>query len=138
MLKLRFKIDKYHLAYKYVLKYFGNPGISLEWAELKRSLVEKYGSYPGFLFFEPTDVGQGLLWFNPGRAIIRDGETVNKIFESIFESGIFKKVLENVWKRWQENQLNPRRSVVAKDLVQQTIDMFEEPTAEENVIVVNN
>lgn len=93
MLKLRFKIDKYHLAYKYVLKYFGNPGISLEWAELKRSLVEKYGSYPGFLFFEPTDVGHGLLWFNPGRAIIRDGETVNKIFESIFESGIFKKVL---------------------------------------------
>lgn len=43
-----------------------------------------------------------------------------------------------VWERWEENQRNPRRPVVRKDLVQMTIDMFEEPIEEENVIVIQN
>jgi predicted kinase len=46
--------------------------------------------------------------------------------------------IETVWQRWSENQKNPSRSVVSKDLVQQTIHMFEEPTEEENVIMVDN
>ncbi len=46
--------------------------------------------------------------------------------------------VETVWKRWEENQRNPRRSSVNKELVQMTIDMFEEPTKEESVILVSN
>lgn len=43
-----------------------------------------------------------------------------------------------VWKRWEENKENPTRSMVSKELVQVTIDMFEEPNESENVIVINN
>jgi len=49
-----------------------------------------------------------------------------------------KSPVEVIWKRWEDNQKNPTRSVVSRELVQQTIDMFEEPTEEENVIVINN
>ena len=49
-----------------------------------------------------------------------------------------KSPTETVWKRWKDNQKNTMRSVVSKDLVQQTIDMFEEPKEDENVIVINN
>lgn len=49
-----------------------------------------------------------------------------------------KASIENVWNRWKENQKNRTRSVVDKALVQQTINMFEEPTEEENVIIINN
>jgi predicted kinase len=49
-----------------------------------------------------------------------------------------KTPVEVVWQRWEENQRNPNRSIVSKNLVQQTIDMFEEPSEDENVIIVNN
>ncbi len=49
-----------------------------------------------------------------------------------------KSSTENVWKRREKNQESQSRSIVSKDLVQMTIDMFEEPTEEENTIVVNN
>jgi tRNA uridine 5-carbamoylmethylation protein Kti12 len=45
---------------------------------------------------------------------------------------------ETVWKRWGENQKNPNRSVVSKDLVQMTIDQFEVPTKDENLFIINN
>lgn len=45
---------------------------------------------------------------------------------------------DTVYKRWEENQKNPTRSVVSRELVQQTIAMFEEPTEDENVIVITN
>ena len=46
--------------------------------------------------------------------------------------------IEEVWKRWEENRQNPTRSVVSRELVQMTIDMFEEPDESENAIVINN
>lgn len=46
--------------------------------------------------------------------------------------------IDTVFKRWEENQKNPTRSVVSEELVQQTIDMFEEPTSDENVVVISN
>ncbi len=49
-----------------------------------------------------------------------------------------KSSIETVWKRWEKNQESQSRSIVSKDLVQMTIDMFEEPTEEENTIIVNN
>lgn len=45
---------------------------------------------------------------------------------------------ETVWKRWNENQEKSTRSVVNKDLVQITIDAFEVPTEDENVITIIN
>lgn len=41
--------------------------------------------------------------------------------------------VETIWKRWEENVVNKSRSVVAKDLVEQTIESFESPTSGENV-----
>ncbi len=49
-----------------------------------------------------------------------------------------KTSVEIVWQRWEENQKDPTRSMISKELVQQTIDMFEEPSEDENVIIVNN
>ena len=49
-----------------------------------------------------------------------------------------KTTTETVWRRWEENCNNPQRSVVSRELVQQTIDMFEEPTEDENVILIYN
>ena len=49
-----------------------------------------------------------------------------------------KSPVETVWKRLEDNQSDPSRSVVSKELVQMTIEMFEEPTEDENVIIVKN
>ncbi|KXK00611.1 MAG: Shikimate kinase [Parcubacteria bacterium OLB19] len=46
--------------------------------------------------------------------------------------------ISTIWQRWEENNSNHQRSVVSRDLVQTTIDMFEEPSEEEKVFVVNN
>lgn len=49
-----------------------------------------------------------------------------------------KSSVETVWKRWEENQKNPTRSVVGRELIQMTINMFEEPSVNENVLVIEN
>lgn len=110
MLNLKFKIDKHHLAYKYVLRYFGDINAPLGWATLKQDLIQQYGAYPGFSFFEPTEIGHGLSWFNIESShdtVIRDQETVRAVFEAIFRSKVFQEVyaateeyadkLTNIW-----------------------------------------
>ena len=113
MLKLNFTVDKHHLAYKYVLKYFkGGVNVPQEWQDLKTLLTSKYEHYAAFLFFEPSDVGHGLLWFNldKGTNVIRDKQVVVHIFNEIFESEVFKKIYsetvaykEQLEKIWQES-----------------------------------
>lgn len=49
-----------------------------------------------------------------------------------------KTTRETIWQRWEENNLNPTRSKVSRELVQQTIDSFEEPTESEGVIIIEN
>ena len=49
-----------------------------------------------------------------------------------------KSSVKTVWQRWEENQKNQTRSVVSKELMQMTIDMFEEPTVNANVLVIDN
>lgn len=46
--------------------------------------------------------------------------------------------VETVWKRWEENLNTKDRSVVSKELVQMTIDGFEIPGADENVLIIEN
>jgi len=41
---------------------------------------------------------------------------------------------ELVWERWKQNQATNKRSHISKELVQWTIDHFETPNEEENVI----
>ena len=49
-----------------------------------------------------------------------------------------KTPIETIWQRWEENNLNSTRSKVSRELVQQTIDGFEKPTIDENVIIIKN
>lgn len=49
-----------------------------------------------------------------------------------------KTSVETVWRRWEENQKSRARSIVAKELVQMTIGMFEEPTEAENTVIIDN
>ena len=46
--------------------------------------------------------------------------------------------IETLWKRWKENALQKNRSVVSKELVEQTIQTFEKPTADENIFLLLN
>lgn len=46
--------------------------------------------------------------------------------------------VETVWARWEENRQRPTRSVVSRELVEQTIETFETPTADEQVITIDN
>jgi len=67
--------------------------------------------------------------------------TLRKVAESVGADTYvlyIKTSTDTVWQRWEENHNNPKRSVVDRELVQQTLDMFEEPTEDENVIIVNN
>ncbi len=49
-----------------------------------------------------------------------------------------KSSINNIWRRWEENQKKPTRSIVSRELVQQTIDIFEEPKNWEDVYIINN
>ena len=46
--------------------------------------------------------------------------------------------IEVIWRRWETNTQNPNRSVVSRELVQQTIDAFETPSSDEQVIEMHN
>lgn len=42
-----------------------------------------------------------------------------------------------IWERWEKNKKLITRSVVAKDLVEMTIDAFEPPTQDEHAIIIS-
>ena len=113
MIKLRFKIDKYHLAYNLCLRYFSDKK-QFKWQELKNKLHIKYGDYSGFLFFEPKYIGYNLNLINfnkkQGIGLVRDVSIVSDIFNDIFISTQFKKTLaetekykKKVSNEWQKN-----------------------------------
>ncbi len=49
-----------------------------------------------------------------------------------------KTPIDVIWKRWEENELSHSRPQVSSELVQMTIDMFEEPDESENTITLQN
>jgi predicted kinase len=49
-----------------------------------------------------------------------------------------KTPIDEIWKRWEENELSKSRPQVSRELVQMTIDMFEEPDESENRITLQN
>lgn len=93
-----------------------------------------------------TQVKQALL---DGKNVLYDStnqtlasrDKLRKVAESVGADTYvlyIKTPVETVWERWEENHNNPQRSVVSRELVQQTIDMFEEPTEDEGVIMIFN
>lgn len=84
--------------------------------------------------------GKNVLYDSTNQTIV-SRDKLRQIADSV-DAGTkviyVKTSLKDVWKRWEENQKSRSRSVVDKVLVQQTIDMFEEPTDDENVIIINN
>lgn len=46
--------------------------------------------------------------------------------------------VEKVWKRWEASSKSEDRHNVSKDLVEETITMFEVPTEQENVLCIEN
>jgi len=97
MIQLKFKIDKFHLAYKlWSANFFTkNNKNQKEWNQLYKEIEHQYGSYPGYSFFVPENTHQALCWTNFGTGknvqIIRDEKTLKKIFDTIFKSSCFKK-----------------------------------------------
>jgi predicted kinase len=84
--------------------------------------------------------GENVLYDSTNHTVA-SRDTLRKVAQSVgAESKVIyvKSAKERVWERWEENQKNPNRSVVSKELVQMTLDMFEEPTEDENVITINN
>lgn len=84
-----------------------------------------------------------------GRNVLYDStnQTItsrNKLRDVAKSAGASARVLyvktspQTVWKRWEENQNHSKRPQISRELVQMTIDMFEEPTQAENAIVVEN
>ena len=64
-------------------------------------------------------------------------DTLRKVAESVGADThvIFIDVpLDTIYKRWEENKANPTRSVVDRELVDMTIQMFEKPDEDESVI----
>lgn len=47
-----------------------------------------------------------------------------------------KTPIETIWKRWEENRLTTTRSQISRELVQMTIDSFEEPDESEEVLII--
>lgn len=45
---------------------------------------------------------------------------------------------EMIWKRWEKSVTEKNRPIVSRDLVQMTIDQFEVPAEDENVITILN
>lgn len=113
MLKLKFKIDKYHLAYNFCLKNFGKGKKDKEWQDIQKSLNKKFGDYIAFCFFTPEYVGYNLNVIGLGKnnhCLIKEKKMVIDIFNEIFKTPIFEQVYNEteqykvrVEKEWNNN-----------------------------------
>lgn len=94
--------------------------------------------------YEQTDTA-----LKEGKSVILDStnhtiESRNKLREMANIKNVECKViyiktpLETIWQRLEENNLNPKRFKVSRELVRQTIEAFEEPELDESVIIIEN
>lgn len=84
--------------------------------------------------------GKNVLYDSTNQTVVSRDKLRKVAYSAGAEAKVvfIKTPVDVVWQRWGENQKELTRSVVSKELVQQTIDMFEEPSEDENVIIVNN
>ena len=137
MIKIKFKIDKYHLAYNLCLKYFRDKK-QHKWQKLKDELHTKYGDYSGFLFFEPKYTGYNLNLIDfknrQGIGLVRDNGIVLDIFNDIFTSAQFKRAFietkrykKRVEKEWNKNSkkaLNLLKDISRLKMKNNNVDVF--------------
>ncbi len=86
------------------------------------------------------DKGKNVLHDSTNQTIV-SRDTLRKVAASAdADSRILhiKTPIETVWKRWEDNQKHQTRSVISRELVQSTIDIFEEPSKSENILTVEN
>lgn len=99
------------------------------------------------IFSESYDVTRELL--NQGKNVLFDStsqtvdsrDKLREVARSVNADACVLYVqssVETIWKRWEENQKNPTRSVVSRELIQMTISQFEAPTYSEKVITIIN
>lgn len=84
--------------------------------------------------------GKNVLYDSTNHTI-NSRDTLRAIAASIGASSYViyvKTPIDVVFERWMKNQNAPSRPQVSQDLVQATIDTFEEPDESENVITLQN
>lgn len=137
MIKLQFKIDKYHLAHNLCLKYFRDKK-QTKWQKLKKELHTKYGDYSGFLFFEPQYIGYNLNLIDfknrQGVGLVKDKGIVLDIFNDIFTSAQFKKAftetaqykkkVEREWSKNGKKALNLLKNISRLEMKNNNADIF--------------
>jgi tRNA uridine 5-carbamoylmethylation protein Kti12 len=103
-----------------------------EWQEI---FDESYRQVKGAL-----QTGRGVLYDSTNQTVASRDKLREIAEERAAKSHVIyvKADIETIWKRWEKNNINPIRSIVRKDLVQMTIDMFEEPEEWEHVTVIRN
>jgi predicted kinase len=107
------------------------PGAN-EWTEI---FDESYEKVKKILLSESSVLYDSTNQTLASRNILRDiASSVNADTVAVY----VKSSIGTIWERWESNQKDPVRSVVSKDLVQITIDMFEVPTSDESVLIINN
>jgi predicted kinase len=89
---------------------------------------------------EVLQAGKSVLYDSTNQTVASRDKLREIAKECSLESHVMyvKTNIGSIWKRWEENRQNPTRSLVSKDLVQMTIDMFEEPEEWEHVTVIRN
>ncbi|MBD3328807.1 hypothetical protein GF340_05935, partial [Candidatus Peregrinibacteria bacterium] len=112
-MKIKFKIDSYHLAYKlWVSKALDQK--DAQWTKLLKRIESKYSDYAGYCFFNPAYVAHVMDWsnYNSKQAdVLRDKPVIDKIFNEIFDSKVFKEARnetveysKRVKKEWSRNK----------------------------------
>jgi predicted kinase len=96
--------------------------------ESYRQIKEAFGKGKSVLY---DSTNQTMVSRDRLRAIAKECGAESRVI-------YIKSDIETIWMRWEENQKNPSRSIVNRDLVQMTIGMFEEPEEQECVTVIEN
>ncbi len=89
---------------------------------------------------EALDQGKNVLYDSTNQTIA-SRDKLREVATSVGRTSCviyMQTPVRTVWERWEENLKNPTRSVVSRELVRTTIDMFEAPTESENVLTIEN
>ena len=85
-------------------------------------------------------VGKNVLYDSTNQTIV-SRDKLREVARSVEANAYVVYVstsVENVWKRWKMSVETGNRHAVGKDLVAETIAMFEPPTDSENVLRIEN
>ena len=125
MLRVRFKTDRYQLAYKLWLFECSKQTPRASWRRLRQELQSAFGDYPSWQLFLPKRVGHALSFVRFGSRgiqtdIIPDKKILGDIFDRIFGSMWFRSEYEkserhrhNISEQWRR-----KRELVSAHIVE--------------------